>query len=501
MKEKIGIIGAGVYGLSLGSYLAMNGFQVEIFEMHSASGGLCTAWKRGGYTFDGCIHWLMGSGPSSSLYRLWEELHAVQGRQFVEWEEYITIRTKDGQKLTVYTDPARLEAEMLRIAPEDAVQIRALCRSIEKLSRVDFPIAMDTMSLPRKVGTLLGAAAMGPTMLRWGNVSVTAFCDRLTNKALREALKSLYGGDDKIPDFPMIGFIMMLAYMHKKANGYPIGGSLAFAQAIEKRFCELGGAIHYGTRIDRILVEDGRAVGVAHGMQEHRADVVVSCADGRTTLFDMLGGRYTSPLLRQAYDSYPRFASLLYIGLGIARDMRGSPDMVSFPLKKPITLENGELTLERLGVRFFSCDPTTAPAGKTAAIVSISTRNFEYWSQLRRDDPEAYKREKAHVGDVVIDALEEEIGGIRGAVEVVDVSTPATWHRYTGNWEGSIEGFLPTKKTMMKNLGSTLPGLERFYMHGQWVSIGGGLPPAAMNGRRLAKIICREFGRKFTASV
>lgn len=501
MNEKVAIVGAGVYGLALGSYLAMNGFQVEIFEMHTAPGGLCTAWQREGYTFDSCIHWLMGSGPSSSLYRLWEELHAVQDRRFVEWDEYVTIRTKDGQKLTVYTDPARLEAEMLRIAPEDAPLISDLCRSIKKLSRVDLPIAMDTMSFPRKVGAMLGAARLGPAMLRWGNVSVTAFCDRISSKPLREALKSLYGGDDKIPDFPMIGFIMMLAYMHKKANGYPIGGSLAFAKAIEKRFCELGGVIHYGTRIDRILVEGGRAVGVGHGMQEHRADVVVSCADGHATLFDMLGGRFTSPLLQQAYDSYPRFASLLYIGLGIGRDMRGMPEMVSFPLREPIVLEEGALTVERLGARFFSFDPTMAPPGKTAAIVSISTHNFEYWSRLRRDDPAVYKREKTRLGGLVVDALEEEIGGIRDAVEVIDVSTPATWHRYTGNWEGSIEGFLPTKKTMMKNLGFTLPGLERFYMHGQWVSIGGGLPPAAINGRTLAKTICRQFGRKFVASV
>ena len=80
------------------------------------------------------------------------------------------------------------------------------------------------------------------------------------------------------------------------------------------------------------------------------------------------------------------------------------------------------------------------------------------------------------------------------------MATPATWHRYTGNWQGSYEGFLPTRKTMMKNLGFTLPGLANFWMHGQWVSPGGGLPPAGMNGRALAKLLCRRYGRRFTAS-
>jgi hypothetical protein len=54
--------------------------------------------------------------------------------------------------------------------------------------------------------------------------------------------------------------------------------------------------------------------------------------------------------------------------------------------------------------------------------------------------------------------------------------------------------------TMMKKLGFTVPGLANFYIHGQWVSVGGGLPPAGMNGRALAKILCKKYGKKFTAA-
>ena len=52
MLMKVNIIGAGVAGLSAGCYLQMNGFETEIFERHSTFGGLCTSWKRGGYTFE-----------------------------------------------------------------------------------------------------------------------------------------------------------------------------------------------------------------------------------------------------------------------------------------------------------------------------------------------------------------------------------------------------------------------------------------------------------------
>jgi len=46
----------------------MNGFQTRIFEMHKKKpGGLCTSWKRQGYVVNGCIHWLVGSGPDQAF--------------------------------------------------------------------------------------------------------------------------------------------------------------------------------------------------------------------------------------------------------------------------------------------------------------------------------------------------------------------------------------------------------------------------------------------------
>jgi phytoene dehydrogenase-like protein len=507
MAEKVLIIGAGAYGLALGCYLAMNGFETEIFEAHNQPGGVCTAWKRGGYTFDGCIHWLMGSSPGTNMHEIWKELHAVQGRRFVEWDEYMRVRLRSGETFTVYTDPARLEREMLRLAPDpqDGRLIRSFCGAIEKMSRVDMPVTTEKMSVFERLGYLPLLAALGPAMKRWGSINVETFCSRLKSPVLAEALSCLYGGRDNMPDFPMIGTIMMLAFMHKRSNGYPIGGSLEFARAIERRYLSLGGKIRYSARVERILVGSAagaagdRAVGIAAGGEEHRADEVISCADGHATLFDMLGGRYLSPELRRAYETYPIFPSLIYVSIGIGRDLKDQPSAMIFPLKEEIALEDGARTLKLLGVRLFNFDPTMAPEGKTAAVVMIDTRNFEYWSNLRRDDPARYREEKKRIGDAVVDALDAELGDIKAHVEVVDVATPATWHRYTGNWRGSYEGFLPTRKTMMKNLGFTVPGLANFHMNGQWVSIGGGLPPAGINGRALAKVLCKKYGRKFRA--
>ncbi len=47
----------------------------------------------------------------------------------------------------------------------------------------------------------------------------------------------------------------------------------------------------------------------------------------------------------------------------------------------------------------------------------------------------------------------------------------------------------------------TLPGLDRFYMAGQWVEPGGGIPSAAFSARSVIQIICKRDRKPFQTSV
>jgi len=73
-SKRLIIIGAGVAGLSAGIYARLNGFDPLILEMHRIPGGLCTAWKRKGYTFDGAVRYLTSSYANAQPHQLWHEL-------------------------------------------------------------------------------------------------------------------------------------------------------------------------------------------------------------------------------------------------------------------------------------------------------------------------------------------------------------------------------------------------------------------------------------------
>ena len=101
-------------------------------------------------------------------------------------------------------------------------------------------------------------------------------------------------------------------------------------------------------------------------------------------------------------------------------------------------------------------------------------------------------------------ALDQRFPGLAQDVEALDVATPMTWERITGNWRGAYEAWLPTRANLLRSLRGgtrgTVPGLERFFMTGQWVS-GGGLPAVAPAARSLVQNICRRDKRRFVTSI
>jgi hypothetical protein len=238
------------------------------------------------------------------------------------------------------------------------------------------------------------------------------------------------------------------------------------------------------------------------GTEQH-AGRVISAADGHATIFDMLEGKYTDEKVRQPYEQWPIFPPLIFVGLGVKRTFEDLPQTVSgfsFELKQPT--EIGDRVWEHLGVHVFNQDPTLAPAGKTSIVVMMPS-NYAYWKELAQDQA-AYEEKKDQVARTIVSLLEQRFPGIAEQVEMVDVATPLTFERYTGNWQGSFEGWLITPQNasvVMKPMSQALPGLENFFMCGQWVEPGGGLPTGVMSGRRLVQALCKQDGIKFEATL
>ena len=490
--RKIVIIGAGIAGLCAAVYARRCGYQVEVLERHDTAGGLATSWRRADYTFETCLHWLLGSNPDSAMYSRWREVFDIGKLTFVNPEEFVRLKNEHGECLSIYTDLDRLELELLEKARQDAPEISRFVSAACRLAGLE--LSDPTEAWPRSWLTILRSLPYLPLLRRWSNIS----CEDYGKKFTHPLLRGFFGGHEWA-QMSALALFSSLAWMSRHNAGYPVGGSQAIMRLIVNNLLSLGGRLRLGTTVERILVENGAATGVQlAGGETIAADWVISAADGHATIYDLLGGKYTDKVTHKIYRTLKTFPSYLQVSLGVARDLSQQAGYVMCLLDAPLMVDPGT-QLRQVSFRFFHFDPTFAPPGKTAVICFLPTYNFQFWVDLRQRDPAQYHAEKHRVAEAVIAILERSVANIRPAIEVIDVSTPATVIRYTGNWKGSMEGWLLTPGTGFRPLPRTLPGLRQFLMVGQWVMPGGGLPSGLMTARSAIQAVCTQDRVPFAA--
>lgn len=500
MPPTIAIIGAGVAGLAAGCYAQMNGYQSHVFELHDIPGGLCTAWERKGYVFDGCIHYLFGSGPGKPFHRMWEELGAVQNRPMIDHDKLLQVHGADGRTLTVYCDPARLEAEIAAISSADAPLAKELADGVSRFMAFDMTVMQEklrTLMKPQEYARL--GQHMLPfvmPLLKFGMTQARTYAERFRDPFLRQAVARMFGW----PEMPMMAGMQLLAYMHNGNAGFPAGGSLAFARAIEQRYLSLGGQISYKAQVEQILVENDRAVGVRlYNDEVHHADTIIAACDGRATIFHMLDGRYVDSQLRRLYMGELPLQSMMQVSFGVDGDLRQCPHWVTYLLEEPMLIAGEERS--DISVQHYAYDPSLAPAGKTAMTVLLKS-DYDYWQRIH--GRRLYDTEQLQVAEQLLSVIERHHPGVQGRVEVTDVATPVSFERYTGNWQGSTCGWLLTPQTMrlmIQGLPKTLPRLRNLYLAGQWVEPGGSVTLCAASGRNAVQLICAADERPFESSI
>lgn len=502
---KINIIGGGISGLTAGCYLQMNGFETHIFEKHAIPGGLCTSWKKGEYTFDSCAHWILGSGKGSSFYKIWSELLDMEKIDFYNHNVRVVIGTKThanryGEKnFKLYTNLAQLEAYMIDLAPEDEAAIKAFIKPMRIMQKFDLPPIMDELPFFKSVLRSIKMTRYIEFLywfLKIKNHTNYTYARKFKNPFLRESFELMYDGDE----VNMMVLSMPLSVFDKKSAGYPIGGSMNFAKKIEENYIALGGTMHYKTPVKKVLTENGVAKGLlVRNDAVHYSDLTVSAADWNFTVFDALEGKFVNDEMLALKDlkKLDIFYSVMQFSFGISRDLSHLPHFFRIPLDENIVSPDGT-EYSRFEVHIYNYDHTLAPQGKTAVTVSFYTTKCEFWIDARKHDRPKYRQAKEEFTAKIIERLDITLGGIRDHIEVTDVATPATFQRYTNNWKGSTQGWLPGKNLLARSpVSFHLPGLKNFYYSSHWNQPGGGLPIAIKTGRDVAKLICREQGKKF----
>ena len=328
---------------------------------------------------------------------------------------------------------------------------------------------------------------------KFGRLTCKEYFEKLNFKSdrIKTIFFAMYGNRD----FSALAFIFMLGWFNQKNAGYIKGGSYPLAQRMVDKLWKLGGKLSYITKVNKVIVENNVAKGVLLSDGNIiQADYVISAADGYSTIYNMLDAKYISKEIDFAYKNWELFTPIVQVSFGVNKAIpSNSPILINISKDKLIgktKLENG------YSIMNYSYDSTMAPEGKTTIVLRFDSP-WELWENM---DAKEYKTEKLKIQKDATAYLEKEYPGISEFIEVIDVATPKTDVRYTGVKDGAYEGFMPSKDNMMKSLKMQLPGLQNFYMAGQWLFPGGGLPPSAQTGKWAVQLICKKEKQQFISN-
>ncbi len=181
---------------------------------------------------------------------------------------------------------------------------------------------------------------------KFGRLTCKEYFDKLDFKT--EKIKSFLHGLYGERNYSALGFIFMLAWFNQKNAGYIKGGSYPLAQRMVEKFERLGGKISYNKRVEKIIVENNMAKGVIlTDGTKILSDYVISTADGYTTIYKMLEGKYISKKIDFAYKNWELFTPLVQVSFGINKVIEyASPIIIN--ISKDLKIGQNQI-----GIRLF----------------------------------------------------------------------------------------------------------------------------------------------------
>lgn len=490
---KIIIVGGGIGGLSAGIYGKLAGYDVDIYEKNPVAGGQCIGWNRKGHHIDNCIHWLTGTKEGTAMNQVWKTLGAITTEtKYVSNGAFFTS-CYEGQRATLWTDLERTERELIQLSPVDEEEIKkfiqhvryAFCCTIPAKMPMDFMSIRDYMQMGKEM------ADMPKVMKTYGNVSLREVADRFQHPLLKRLIT------DYLPEqYCAYSFLVSYATMASGNGEIPAGGSLAMTNRMVQRFLELGGNLHLGQPVKRIVIEKNRATGIElEGFQIKKGDYVITAVDTMELFSNLIGKEFMCRELEYAYDNmeqYPLFSGLQF-ACSVSKEDYTETGTVFFDCE-PFTIGGREIS--RMSVKGYEYEESFAPKGKIVLQVNVSQfdRDFLYWKQLSK---EQYKEEKARLCQIVQERLVKQFPKLEKQFEILDCWTPLTYERYCNAYHGAYMSFMSKPGVKQVKINGKVKGIKGLYVAGQWIMSPGGLPIAAISGKFAIQRIMKQEGREW----
>jgi len=493
------VIGAGLAGLGAACQLVARGEQVLLLEKHNVPGGFATSFVRGRFEFEGALHELSDIGTEDNkgaLYRFFERLGIVPDKlKFKQVPELYRSVFLDGYDVTLPIGMDDYTNKLIELFPHEKKGIEDFleaCRAV--LAGIEYIASKGGKYSP---GEVLNEH---PWLPRVAGITLSELFKKFfTDKKLIAIVSQLWGYVGLPPDkMNAYVFVAMLIFFLRWGAAYPVGRSHSLTSALVKAFEKFGGVIRYNALVDRILVENGRSIGVELLNGDiYLSKAIISNVNPICTSMKMLPPEVVpDDYKRKIYtpEIGPSGFSV-YIGLNSSYKKLGFTAHETF-INSSYDMNHAFETFRKLEppeymvVACYNHVYEEISPPETTELVLTTLQMGKLWQSIA---PDQYFRKKDEISNKMISLLEKTIcPDIRDHIEVAEAATPLTYYRYSKNMEGAIYGTTQTIENgpllRLKSRGP-IPGL---YQVGAWTNFGGGFTTTIVSGRIAAGMYLKD---------
>ena len=502
------VIGSGMGALSFAAIMAkLRKWRVLVLERHFKIGGFTHTFSRpGGWTWDVGVHYIGEMGRGMTGRKLFDFI--TDGR--VDWSplpDVYDVFLYPGLTMKVPKGRANFERALVEAFPAEKQAIGEYFRDIKRAANwlnrhiMGMVTPQPVSWIVRTINRLSERSALQTTQHYLES--------HIRDPRLRAVLASQWVDYGLPPGRSAFVAHAVIVSHYLEGAWYPAGGAGEIPKAASSVIHAAGGELLAGHEVTKIIVENGRAVGVEvqpkKGKEqprlEFRAPVIVSDA-GAWNTFTRLLPVDTLPF-RAELETPTEGLEAVELFLGLKRDprelgLRGENYWIfsSFDHDQMCAGRN-EILEGRVPMAYLSFPSLKDPraSSHTAEIVApFSYRALEGFREepWRRRGTD-YESAKDLITQALLDLVEKQHPGFRDLVAYAELATPLSFEYFTGAPAGTIYGYPATPDRFRKTWLRPKTPIRNLYLTGTDAAVLG-VMGALMGGVATASTLLGPAG-------
>lgn len=495
------IIGAGLGGLSTACRLAKSGFKVTVLEKNDSVGGKVNLLAEKGYKFD--------TGASLvTMPHVFVELFEFCGRRL---EDYLTLVKLDPVCRYFWSDKTifdasqnleKTESEIARIAPEDVAGFRKFIAD----SRQKFEIAERTF-LAKSFNELpeLLTAKYLPDLLKLLSFKTLSQHNGKYFKSpkLRQLFNRFATYNGSSPYKTPAAFALIPFVEFGLGAWYVKGGIYEIPKALEKLARELGVEFRFETAVKKILIKNGKAVGVKINIEEYgelieeeilEADIIVVNADAVVAYRDLIEESARPSFSDKKLAKREPSSSGFVLLLGVKKQF---PQLAHHNI---FFSDDYRTEFHRIfDLKIFASEPTVYVCASSKTDETQAPPNCENLFVLV-NAPYTAELTKWHIEaepyrDLILKKLENfGLKDLKISIEFEQIITPEDFEVIFNANRGSIYGVSSNGVfSAFRRIPNKSKDIENLYFVGGSAHPGGGMPLVLLSGKMTSELILQKI--------